>query len=113
VDSVERLTERDQGAVGPGMSPEERIAELERINAELRRVNQRLTRERLGTADSAAAARLAGPARVPSRAAEGVSHALWRTGVVIKRVILFVLPHGLTLLLVSARGRDTDDNRWP
>jgi hypothetical protein len=111
VDSVERLTERDERAGQPGVSPDERIAELERINAELRRANQRLTRERLGIADSAAAARLSGPARVPSRAAEGLSRVLWQAGIVIKRVILYVLPHGLTLLLVSARGRDTDDNR--
>jgi hypothetical protein len=100
MDSIER-----------SVTAEERIAELERINAELRRANQRLARERLGIADSAAGARLAGPSAGPPPAVESASRALRRAGYYVKRVILYILPHGLTVLLVAARGRDSDDNR--
>jgi hypothetical protein len=99
VDSVERVT------------ADERIAELERINAELRRANHRLARERLGVADSAAGATLDGPARNIPGPVAALTRAGVRVGRFLKAVLLNVLPHGLTVLLVEARSRLKDDDR--
>lgn len=94
MDSVERLT------------TQERIAELERVNAELRSANRRLAHQRLDLAEPASPRGL-GRA---SRRFE-LRSVLTRVGSVLKVAILNLLPHGLTVLLVRARGSLQDDRR--
>lgn len=72
-------------------SPEERIAALERENEALRSANARLMRERLGSANTAAATRLVEPARQRSGLVEAVRSPLAKARLGLRRVLLRLL----------------------
>lgn len=72
-------------------SPEERIAALERENEALRSANARLMRERLGSANTAAATRLVEPARRRSGLVEAVRAPLAKARLALRRVLLRLL----------------------
>ena len=87
---------------------EQRVAELERENQRLWRTNQALARERLGVADSAAAATLE-RIRTRSGLADAEPSIAQRIGARIWRVATLILPHGIVLMrmrLRDARVRD-------
>lgn len=90
----------------PARLDDDRVRDLERANVQLLRTNRRLARERLGVADSAAAARL-GEAAAPDlpRYLVPLSIVLDRGLRVLSTIVLNVLPHGLTLALLGARRR--------
>jgi hypothetical protein len=78
--------------VSDDRSPEERIAALERENDALRRANAKLMRERLGSSNTAAASRIAGPAAKPrGAAATAVRSPFARARLAVRRALLRVL----------------------
>lgn len=99
-EAAERAGARMQLAVAP--THNSYMLELERFNKELWRTNQRLARERLGVADSAAAARLAPRPRI-SRGAVALGAVLARVGKGVAALVLYILPHGLTRLVLEMR----------
>jgi len=72
-------------------TPQERIAALERENEALRSANARLMRERLGSANTAAATRLVPPARKRPAAIEAVRSPLAKARLALRRVLLRLL----------------------
>jgi SAM-dependent methyltransferase len=78
------------------------MLDLERANRRLWRTNRQLARERLGVADSAAAATLD---RIRSRAGPGLEGqgVGRRLGNRIKRAITLVVPHGIVLTVMRLR----------
>jgi len=93
---------RMQLAVAPAFNSY--ILELERFNRELWRTNQRLARDRVGVADSAAAAVLA-PGESRTRGIDAVATAVVRAARFVVTVVLTVLPHGLTMVITGIRAR--------
>jgi len=77
--------------MSPEPTPEERIAALERENEALRSANSRLMRERLGSANTAAATRLVEPARKRPGVAEAVRAPFAKARLALRRVLLRLL----------------------
>jgi hypothetical protein len=75
----------------PEPTSEERIAALERENEALRSANARLMRERLGSANTAAATRLVPPARQRLVAVELVRAPFAKARLALRRVLLRLL----------------------
>lgn len=100
---------RMQLAVAPAFNSY--MLELERFNRQLWRTNQRLARERLGVADSAAATSLAPRPRTLPGALQAVGAAGSRLAKGIAAVILNVLPHGLTMIVLGIRARQKEDRQ--
>jgi hypothetical protein len=74
------------------LSPEERVAALERENDALRRANAKLMRERLGSSNTAAASRIADPASAPrGAAATAVRTPFAKARLAVRRGLLRVL----------------------
>jgi hypothetical protein len=87
---------------------QDRVAQLERENERLWRTNQQLARERLGIADSAAAAALErsraggqGDVAAPSSAARFFGR--------IRRGLVLALPHGVVLMRMRMRSARNPD----
>jgi hypothetical protein len=98
MDPVERLT-----AAGDGVtegSEDSYVRGLERENAELRRANERLARDRLGVHDAAAAAVLRAEQRDRLEPVAVAGAKVFRG---VMTVVLMILPHGLTLILLRIR----------
>ncbi len=72
-------------------TPEERIAALERENEALRSANARLMRDRLGSANTAAATRLVPPARRRPAVVELVRTPFAKARLALRRVLLRLL----------------------
>lgn len=73
-------------------SAEQRIADLERENAALRRANAKLMRERLGSSNTAAAGRIAAPpSRARNPAIVAVRSPLAKARLALRRVLLRLL----------------------
>lgn len=87
------------------------MLDLERENKRLRQTNQRLAREPLAIADSAAASAL-GPGDRPAELPPGlerVAEVGTRVAKGLAIVVLNILPHALTLVLLRIRGRLRQD----
>lgn len=103
----ETVSARMQLVVAPASSTY--MLALERANKRLWRTNQQLARERIGMADSAAAALLAKVPPDPERQPASRSEPLYRLGRRLRTVIGLIVPHGFMVLLAKLR----DANRPP
>lgn len=88
------------------------MLDLERANKRLWRTNQELARERLGKADSAAAALLA---KVPPELADGAPpqsrwEPLFRIGRRLRTAFFMVIPHGFLVLHAKIQGENAADD---
>lgn len=77
--------------MSPEPDPQQRIADLERENEALRSANSRLMRERLGSANTAAATKLVEPARKRPGLVEAVRGPLAKARLALRRVLLRLL----------------------
>jgi hypothetical protein len=87
---------------------EARVAELERENQRLWRTNQQLARDRLGIADSAAAATIE-RIRAGGGSAHAAPTAIARLGGRIRRAFVLALPHGVVLMRMRLRSARNPD----
>jgi SAM-dependent methyltransferase len=86
------------------------MLQLERANRRLWRTNQRLAREWLGVADSAAASAIKGTE--PDEYPDWLEPVAARGAPVVRgamKILLTILPHGLTLILLRIRDRLRED----
>jgi SAM-dependent methyltransferase len=100
---------RVQVAVAPTFNTY--MLQLEKANRELRRANLRMSRDRIGVADSAAAAtveqlRRAEEAEPPRPPPRGPLTRLWSAA---KRVVAMIVPHGLIVLQQRLKERLASD----
>jgi SAM-dependent methyltransferase len=87
------------------------MLDLERTNRQLWRVNRRMARERLGVADSAAAAALEQLRRAEEAPREPpLQSAPVRLWLAVKRAIALILPHGL-IVRQQRNKRESEDPR--
>jgi hypothetical protein len=88
--------------LGVAPVPNTHMLDLERANRRLLRTNRELARERLGVADSAAAAALD---RIRSRGGAGLAgqSATRRLASRVKRAVTLIVPHGIVLTVMRLR----------
>jgi len=104
-----------QMQISAAPAPNTHVLQLEEENRQLARANLRLARERVGIADSAAAAALERLRRAEEQAAiqVGARGALQRSLRTLKRALAFIVPHGLMVLQQRVKEALSNDDGSP